>query len=66
MGMAWVYVKAGEIEKAIDQFEFLLTIPSYLSTRSFEIKPRHISPAEEKLWAHPRFQALAKAGQLVL
>jgi tetratricopeptide (TPR) repeat protein len=55
--LAWIYVMVGEFDLAIDQIEFLLSIPGGLSIPLLRLEP---------VWAplreHPRFKKLLQAG----
>ena len=53
MVMASIYTKAGRYDEALDELEYLLTIPSPFTARLLAITP-DFAP----LCAHPRFQAL--------
>jgi len=53
MGMAEIYILAGEHEKAIDQIELLLSIPSVMSVQWLQIDPVY-----DPLRDNPRFQKL--------
>jgi len=55
MGLTQVYVMVGEYDLAIDQLEYLLSIPSDISIYSLNHHPRW-----DPLRDHPRFQALLK------
>jgi serine/threonine-protein kinase len=52
-GLAYIYVMVGEYDKAIDQLEFLLSIPSRLS-----IPLLRLDPFWDPLRDHPRFKRL--------
>jgi TolB-like protein/Tfp pilus assembly protein PilF len=51
--LAEIYVRVGEYEAAIDQLEYLLSIPSTIS-----IPLLRVDPLYDPLRDHPRFQAL--------
>jgi TolB-like protein/Tfp pilus assembly protein PilF/predicted Ser/Thr protein kinase len=53
--MAGVNAWVGEEEKAIDQIEYLLSIPSGRSIHNYRIDPRFRS-----VWDHPRFKKLLR------
>ena len=53
MVMATIYTLAGQYDNAIDEIEFVLSIPADVSTKSLRIDPNYIA-----LRDHPRFQAL--------
>ena len=53
MVMASIYTKAGRYDEALDELEYLLTIPSPFTARLLAITPDFAS-----LRDHPRFQAL--------
>ena len=53
--LAAVYLLSGEIELALDKFEFLMTIPSELNVSGL----RHY-PLLDPLRDHPRFKALIR------
>jgi serine/threonine-protein kinase len=55
--LARIYVMVGEFDAAIDQIEFLLSIPSLLS-----IPLLRIDPAWDPLRDHPRFKKLLEQG----
>jgi serine/threonine-protein kinase len=56
--LARIYVMVGEYDAAIDQLEFLLSIPSETS-----ISLLKLDPAWAPLRDHPRFQKLLKRGK---
>jgi serine/threonine-protein kinase len=56
--LARIYVMVGEFDAAIDQLEYLLSIPSRLS-----IPLLKIDPAWDPLRGHPRFKKLIEAGK---
>ena len=53
MVMASIYTKAGRYDDALDELEYLLSIPS-----PFTAKLLTIAPDLAPLHNHPRFQAL--------
>jgi serine/threonine-protein kinase len=52
-GLAQIYVMVGEYDAALDQIEYLLSIPYWLSVPSLRI-----DPLWDPLRNHPRFQKL--------
>ncbi len=56
--LARIYVMVGEFDAAIDQLEFLLSIPSELS-----ISLLRLDPAWDPLRDHPRFKKLLATGK---
>ena len=56
--LAHIYVMVGEFDAAIDQLEFLLSIPSELS-----IPLLRLDPAWDALRDHPRFKRLLEGGK---
>jgi hypothetical protein len=50
-----IYVMVGEYDKAINQLEYLLSIPSELT-----VKLLKIDPVWKPLHSHPRFQKLVR------
>lgn len=52
-GLAHIYTMVGEYEDAVDQIEYLLSIPSRLSVACLRLDPRW-----DPLRDHPRFQKL--------
>lgn len=66
MVMAMVLGITGEYDRAIDQLEYLLSIPSWLTVNSLRIEPRYLEPWEKTMRAHPRFQELLATKELVL
>jgi TolB-like protein/tRNA A-37 threonylcarbamoyl transferase component Bud32/Flp pilus assembly protein TadD len=55
LNLAYIYLMVGEYDLAIDQLEFLLSIPSPIS-----IPLLRIDPTWDRLHLHPRFQKLLK------
>ena len=53
MNLTQIYAVVGEYESAIDQLEYLLSIPSYASVQTLRW-----NPAWDVLRDHPRFQQL--------
>jgi hypothetical protein len=51
--LAAIYARLGRQDEAIEQLEYLLTVPSYLTVASLRI-----DPTWDPLRDHPRFQAL--------
>ena len=51
--LVWIYVMVGEYDAALDQIEYLLSIPSWVSGPYLRIHPRW-----DPLRSHPRFQKL--------
>ena len=66
MVMAQVYTITGEYDKALDQLEYLLSIPSWVTVEGLRTTPTHSEPGEAELRAHPRFEQILAKGQLVL
>jgi len=56
--LARIYVMVGEYDKAVDELEFLLSIPSELS-----IPLLRLDPAWAPLRDHPRFKGLLEGGE---
>jgi len=56
--LAYIYVIVGEFDSAIDQIEFLLSIPGEMSVPLLQL-----DPAWDPLRNHPRFKKLLKAGR---
>jgi serine/threonine protein kinase/tetratricopeptide (TPR) repeat protein len=56
--LANIYVTVGEFDKAIDQLEFLLSVPGELS-----IPLLRLDPAWDPLLDHPRFKKLLETGK---
>jgi serine/threonine-protein kinase len=56
--LAAVYVQLGRQDEAIDQLEYLLTVPSYLTVASLRI-----DPTWDPLRDHPRFHKLLEDNQ---
>jgi len=56
--LARIYVMVGEFNMAINQIEFLLSIPSELS-----ISLLRLDPAWDPLRDHPRFKKLIETGK---
>ena len=56
--LAKIYVMVGEFDAAIDQLDFLLSIPSQLS-----IPLLRLDPAWAPLRDHPRFKKLLEGGK---
>jgi TolB-like protein/Flp pilus assembly protein TadD/tRNA A-37 threonylcarbamoyl transferase component Bud32 len=55
MHLALIYTRVGEHDAALDQIEYLLSIPSDLSIPLLRLDPRW-----RPLWDHPRFKDLEK------
>jgi len=53
MVMAYVQLKAGNIDEALDYLEMVLSIPSYYSTAWIELDPQW-TPARD----HPRYKEI--------
>ena len=51
--LAWIYVMVGEHDAAIEQLEYLLSVPSIMSAKVLQL-----DPIWNPLRDHPRFQAL--------
>ncbi len=51
--LAEIYVSVGDYEAAIDQLDFLLSVPSWVSVPYLRFDPK-FAPLRD----HPRFQAL--------
>jgi serine/threonine protein kinase/tetratricopeptide (TPR) repeat protein len=56
--LARIYVMVGEFDAAIDQLEFLLSVPGQMS-----ISLLRLDPAWNSLRDHPRFKKLLEAGE---
>jgi len=52
-GLADVYVMTGDYDRALDQIEYLLSIPSYFSISALQLNPEF-----DPLRNHPRYQKL--------
>jgi len=61
-----VYTLTGELDKALDQYEYLLSIPSWVTTKGLRLTPKYMHPQEKALRAHPRFEQLLSTQELVL
>ena len=66
MVMAQVYTIVGEYDKALDQIEYLLSIPSFITVEGLRITPKRLEPGAAELRAQPRFEQILGKGQLVL
>ncbi len=53
MVMAYVQLRAGNIDESLDYLEEVLSIPSYYSTAWIELDP-HWTPARD----HPRYREI--------
>ena len=51
---------------ALDQYEYLLTIPSWVTTEGMRLEPKYMHPQERALREHPRFEQLLAMQELVL
>ena len=60
MVMAQIYTMVGELDSAIDELEYLLSIESSYTAYSL-----NLDPAFEPLREHPRFQSLLERHGLV-
>jgi serine/threonine-protein kinase len=58
MDLARIYTMVGEYKKAIDQIEYLLSIPGPLSTELLRIDPKW-----DPLRKNPRFKKIIKEGK---
>ncbi len=56
--LARIYVTVGEFDAAIDQIEFLLSVPGEMS-----IPLLRLDPAWDPLRDHPRFKKLLEKGE---
>ena len=56
--LAWIYTMVGEYDLAIEQLEYLLSIPGEIS-----IPLLRLDPAWDRLRDHPRFKKLTEAGE---
>ena len=64
--LAIVFILADDHDKALDQLEYLLSIPSWISREGLALTPKYMTPQERRLRALPRFKKLLTADQLVL
>ena len=55
IALTYIYVLVGEYDQAIDQLDYLLSIPSYVSIWQLKLHPIY-----DPLREHPRFRALVK------
>ncbi|NIS15620.1 MAG: hypothetical protein GWN14_20330 [candidate division Zixibacteria bacterium] len=53
--MATIYVMAGEYDKAIDELDYLLSIPSWFSVNQLKLDPFY-----DPLRNHPGYQELIR------
>ena len=51
--LAVIYTMVGEYDAALEEIEYLLSIPSYMSVQNLRLDPRW-----DPLRDHPRFEAL--------
>lgn len=66
MVMAEVLAITGVYDRAIDQMEYLLSIPSLLTINVLRIEPRYEEPWRRAVREHPRFRELLATKELVL
>ena len=55
MVMATIYIMAGENDKAFDELDYLLSIPSWFSVNQLKLDPFY-----DPLRDHPRYQELIR------
>jgi predicted Zn-dependent protease len=60
-GLSRVYMMAGEPVKAIEELEYLLTVPSYVSPGFLKV-----DPSIDALRSHPRFKQLLAAADSIV
>ena len=53
--LAEIYTKTGEFDQALDQLDYVLSIPSWFSVRALQLEPMW-----DPLRSHPRYQQLIK------
>jgi eukaryotic-like serine/threonine-protein kinase len=53
--LAEIYTMTGEFDQALDQLDYLLSIPSWFSVRTLQLEP-----VWDPLRSHPRYQQLIK------
>jgi hypothetical protein len=66
MVMAQIYAINGDYDKALDQIEYLLSIPSFVSVEGLRVARKHEYPWWKALREQPRFEQILAKGQLVL
>jgi len=66
MVMAQIYAINGDYDKALDQIEYLLSIPSFVSVEGLRVARKYEYPWWQALREQPRFEQILAKGQLVL
>ena len=66
MVMAQIYAINGDYDKALDQIEYLLSIPSWFSVEGLWVARKYEYPWWKALRAELRFEQILAKGQLVL
>ena len=66
MVMAQIYAINGDYDKALDQIEYLLSIPSFVSVEGLRVARKYEPPWWKALREQPRFEQILAKGQLVL
>jgi hypothetical protein len=66
MVMAQIYTLNGNYDKALDELEYLLSIPAGVTIEMLRVVPKYEPPEQKALRALPRFGQILAKGQLVL
>lgn len=66
MVMAQIYAINGDYDKALDQYEYLLSIPSWLTVEGLRVARKYEPSWMKALREQPRFEQILAKGQLVL
>lgn len=66
MVMADIYAINGDYDRALDEIEYVLSIPYVVTVGLLRTEPKYPIPEWKALSEQPRFQQILAKGQLVL